>query len=150
MALKDVDQLSIQRPISSMPCEVSVAGSSCSSENRAKSSDLIERDGRFQGAARSHAMAPSRAAMIERCDRSAQNTCFPPSSMHLRRTNTSVSPMLEHDRSASSTVVQSTTMLPVVRHRHAHAIPRVHVGPQRRASRSTAPPRPSFAACASS
>ena len=67
----------------------------------------IERGGRFQGAARSPQWRRRETAVIERCDRSTQYTCFTPSSMHLRRTNTAMFPVLEHDRSASSTVVQS-------------------------------------------
>ena len=109
-----------------------------------------ERDGRFQGAARSHAMAPSRAAMIERCDRSAQNTRFTPSSMHFWRMNTSVSAMIVHDRSASSMVAQSTAMSSVFRHRRACAMPQAHVGPRCRAWCSAAPSQPSFIACAPS
>ena len=70
--------------------------------------------------------------------------------MHLRRTNTAMFPVLEHDRSASSTVVQSTTMSTVFRHRRAHAMPRAHVRPRCRAWCSAAPSQPSFIACAPS
>ena len=70
--------------------------------------------------------------------------------MHLWRTTTSTFAMLEHDRSTSSPVVQSTTMSTVFQHRCAHAMLRVHVDPRRRAWCSAAPLQPSFIACAPS
>ena len=134
---KEVAQLWLQRPKSSTPCEVSVAGSLLPSAP-------IEHGARFQGAARSPQWRRRETAVIERCDRSTQYTCFTPSSMHLRRTNTAMFPVLEHDRSACSTVVQSTTMSTVFQHRRAHAMPRAHVGPRCRAWCSAAPSQPSF------
>ena len=50
MSSKMVAQSSLQHPISPRPCEVSVAGSSCSSENRAVAASARERPGRTCGA----------------------------------------------------------------------------------------------------
>ena len=150
MSSKAVAQLSIQRPISPTPCEVSVAGQLLLERKSSKSSGPIERlaaskerPGRTQWRRRG-------TAIIERCDRSAQNTRFTPSSMHFWRMNTSMSAMIVHDRSASSMVAQSTAMSSVFRHRRACAMPQAHVGPRCRAWCSTAPSQPSFIACAPS